>query len=181
MAYLTRLEIQSHLYNGIIREINREDNLLEFGEELDFPVEGHADNTYFSFTTGLYYKWLTNAYVPTVYQDNMVVAIRAAIAEAKGYLRAYDTDRIFAAVDDERNPILLLYVKDCAVWHYIQLANPAVDMAIRLTRYEKAIEWFKMVQSGKTNPDLPYPEVAPPNEPNNYMKWGSIPKRQNNF
>lgn len=108
-------------------------------------------------------------------------ALNAAIAEAKGYLRAYDTDAIFSAMDDDRNPILLLYTKDIAVWHYLQLANPAVDMAIRLTRYEKAIEWFKMVQSGKTNPDLPYPVVPPPDEPNNYMKWGSITKRNNNF
>lgn len=108
-------------------------------------------------------------------------AIDAAISEAKGYLRAYDTDTIFDATGDDRNPILLLYVKDCAVWHYLQLANPAVDMAIRLTRYEKAIDWFKMVQSGKTNPDLPYPAVTPPDEPNNYMKWGGIAKRNNNY
>lgn len=108
-------------------------------------------------------------------------ALSAAMAEAKGYLRAYNIDVIFAATLDARNPILLLYTKDIAVWHYLQLANPAVDMALRLTRYEKAIEWFKMVQSGKTNPDLPYPDVALPDEPNNYMKWGSITKRNNNF
>lgn len=108
-------------------------------------------------------------------------AIAAAIAEAKGYLRVFDLDLVFGAIGDDRNPILLLYVKDCAVWHYLQLANPAVDMAIRLTRYEKAIDWFKMVQSGKTNPDLPYPEVAPPDEPSNYMKWGGIAKRNNNY
>lgn len=108
-------------------------------------------------------------------------ALNAGIAEAKGYLKAYDVAAIFAASGDDRNPILLLYVKDCAVWHYLQLANPAVDMAIRLTRYEKAIEWFKMVQSGKTNPDLPYPVVPPPDTPSNYMKWGSITKRNNNY
>lgn len=182
MAYLTRLEIQSHLYNGVIKEINREDNLLEFANVTAFPEEGNAYNIYLDVETGKHYKWLTNAYAETPYQDNMLVAISAAIAEAKGYLRAYDVVKIFEDVEEiDRNPILLLYTKDCAVWHYIQLANPAVDMSLRLTRYEKAIEWFKMVQSGKTNPDLPYPQLTPPDEPSNYMKWGSIPKRNNNF
>lgn len=111
-------------------------------------------------------------------------AINAAIAEAKGYLTAYDLVAIFAAAGDERNPILLLYIKDIAVWHYIQLANPAVEMDLRLQRYEFAVKWLDKVQRGQTNPDLPYP--APPvdttGNPNpgaaeNFIKFGSRPKR----
>lgn len=108
-------------------------------------------------------------------------AINAAIEEARGYLTAYDTTAIFAAEGDNRNPILLLYVKDIAVWHYIQLSNPNVEMDLRLKRYERATEWLSEVQRGKNNPNLPYPTVDPPNEPNNYIKWGSNTKRNNNF
>jgi len=75
-------------------------------------------------------------------------------------------------------------VKDVAVWHFLQLSNPGVEMELRLERYEKAIKWFEKVQSGKTNPNLPLP-VAPVDtfsgSVENFMKWGSKPKRQNNY
>lgn len=108
-------------------------------------------------------------------------AISAAIEEARGYLTAYDTAAIFAATGNDRNPILLLYIKDIAVWHYIQLSNPGVEMDLRLERYKRAIEWLENVQKGKSNPTLPYPAVTPPSEPDNYIKWGSNTKRINNF
>jgi phage gp36-like protein len=109
-------------------------------------------------------------------------AIAAAIAEALGYLTAYDTTAIFAAVDDARNPILLLYIKDIAVWHYIQLANPAVEMELRLKRYEHATKFLEKVQAGKVNPDLPYPAAPPtPGEATTYIKYGTIDKRTYDF
>lgn len=109
-------------------------------------------------------------------------AIKAATAEAIGYLTAYDTEAIFTATGDNRNPILLLYIKDVAVWHFIQLSNPAVDMELRQTRYEKALKWFEKVQAGKTNPSLPLP--APPadgSSAENFLRFGGIAKRSNNF
>lgn len=125
--------------------------------------------------------------------DNTILksAIAAAIEEARGYLTAYDVNLIFNPANtgieedndylDDRNPILLLYVKDIAVWHYIQLSNPAVEMQLRLERYEKAISWLDKVQSGKINPNLPYPVVDPPAQADNYIKWGSNYKRNSNY
>jgi phage gp36-like protein len=115
--------------------------------------------------------------------DNSILqsAIDAAIGEAKGYLSAYDIVSIYTATGAARQPTLLLYTKDIAVWHYIQLANVAVEMELRLKRYEQAVKWLEKVQAGKTNPDLPYPTVAATAEPNNYIKWGSNIKRNNNF
>lgn len=115
--------------------------------------------------------------------DFLSDAISAGIEEAKGYLTMlYDVTAIFSATGDGRNPILLLYVKDIAVWHYIQLANPSVDMELRLKRYEQAISWLGKVQSGKTNPVLPQP-VAPVNAEGQLttgLKWGGN-KRRNNY
>lgn len=107
-------------------------------------------------------------------------AIQAAIEEAKGYLTAYDVDAIFSATGDNRNPVLLLYIKDIAIWHFINLANVAIEMQLRLDRYEKAIKWLEKVQSGKVNPPN-FPLPAPPVGDNNFIKWGSNPKRGSHF
>ena len=140
MSYLTAAEINTHLYNGVVDEINRADASI------------------------------------------LLTAIAAAIAEATGYLTAYDIAAIFAATGDTRNPILLLYIKDIAVWHFIQLSNPAVEMELRLKRYEQAIKFLEKVQSGKTNPSLPYPaEPAAPGDATTYIKSGTIERRNYDF
>jgi phage gp36-like protein len=108
-------------------------------------------------------------------------SIAAAIEEARGYLTAYNTAAIFSAIGDNRNPILLMYVKDIAVWHFINLCNPGIEYQPKLDRYEKAISWLGKVQSGKTNPNFPLP-VTPVNDfgnVENFMKWGSNLKRNN--
>lgn len=108
-------------------------------------------------------------------------AIKAAIAEAKSYLSAYDKSSIFDATGDDRNPILLLYTKDIAVWHYIQLANPDIDYDARETRYKMAIDWLGKVQSGKTVPELPVPTVENTTTGEGFIKFGSNPKRNNYY
>ena len=130
----------------------------------------------------------THLYGPVVdeisREDDTILqsAIDAATAEARGYLTAYDMDAIFAAVGNLRNPILLLYIKDITVWHYIQLANPAVEMELRLKRYERAIKFLQEIQSGKVNPSLPYPAAPPePGERTSYLKYGGIEKRNYDF
>lgn len=108
-------------------------------------------------------------------------AIDAAIAEVKSYLSAYDKTAIFGATGNARNPIILLYTKDVAVWHYINLCNVDVDYEERRERYEKATEWLGRVQSGKVVPELPVPEVENTPDGRGFIKWGSNTKRNNNF
>lgn len=113
-------------------------------------------------------------------------AIDTAISEVSGFLSVYDRTAIFAAAAGARNAALLNFTKDIAVWHFIQLCNPGVDLALRQDRYDRAIKWLDKVQSGKVVPDLPYPapvtdllgNVVPPE---NSITWGSNPKRQNNY
>jgi phage gp36-like protein len=109
-------------------------------------------------------------------------AIDAAIEEARGYLSKYDHALIFnpAALTD-RNPILLLYVKDIAAWHFIQLANPNVDIAMRERRYDLAIEWLDKVQKGLVTPTLPYPEETATPTPTGQVLYGGSRKQQTGF
>lgn len=117
--------------------------------------------------------------------DDTIVtaAIDAAIAEAKGYLNRYDTARIFAAVGDKRNQLLLIFIKDIAVWHLITLCNVGTDMEFREKRYERAVDWLKAVQKGNVNPDLPLLDTGTSSTSDAIgpIIFGSNPKRNNHF
>ncbi len=115
-------------------------------------------------------------------------AIDAAIAEVGSYLTRYDVPAIFAAVGAARNSIILLYTKDCAIWHYIQLANPNIDMALRLERYQMAIHRLRDIQKGIMNPVglPPLLITVDPLDPNNSSSlntaiWGNARKRNSGY
>lgn len=112
----------------------------------------------------------------------LLAAISGAQAEAKGYLSAYDTDAIFSATGDDRDPLLLIWVKDLAVFHYINIANPAVNYEARERRYNAAIAWLKGVQKGTIVPDLPV-RITPEGVEENatLFRFGSNPKRSNHI
>lgn len=82
-------------------------------------------------------------------------ALSAAIEEATGYMSRFDHQALFAATGDERDPILMMYVKDIAKWHFINICNASVDLELAGDRYKKAIAWFDKVQSGKVVPRWP--------------------------
>jgi len=106
-------------------------------------------------------------------------AIDGAVAEAKGYLHKYDRDAIFNAAGSSRNALLVIFVKDIAVWHYINLANPGTDLKIRQDRYKADIAWLKSVPAGEVVPDLP--ELTPVDGVAGSFAWGSNPKRGNHI
>lgn len=130
-----------------------------------------------------------------IYQENieticrgdeavMLSAIDAAIEEASGYLTKYDTQTIFSATGSARNAILLLFVKDIAAWHFVNLCNAGVDLELREKRYNRAIEWLENNQN-RNNPNLP---AKPDSSDCGHapgchcqMDYGSNRKRDNHF
>lgn len=104
-------------------------------------------------------------------------AIDTAMEEASGYLSNYDFVTIFETEGTARNPVLLMYVKDIAIWHYIQLANPNVDMDLRERRYEFAIKWLEKVQKGMVTPYLPPIVPQDENVQVGKLRYGSNLKR----
>lgn len=109
-------------------------------------------------------------------------AISAAIGEVKGYLHAYDTTMMFEAEGSSRDELLLLWVKDVAVWHYINIANPGVDFEVRKLRYEYVRSILKDIQKGYYLPDFPV-KTDPEGNPENAsgFRIGSNPKRSNHI
>lgn len=119
--------------------------------------------------------------------DNTIAeaAIDAAIEEARSYLTRFDTNRIFSASGSKRNRLLLIFVKDIAIWHLINLCNAGSDLQLRQDRYERAIDWLKSVQHGDASPDLPDREPeggkSEKNNPIGPIAYGSNPKRTQHF
>lgn len=112
----------------------------------------------------------------------LTAALTGAQAEAKGYLHAYDTDQIFSAAGDARDPLLLIWIKDIAVYHYINIANPAVNYEARERRYNAAIAWLKGVQKGSIVPDFPTKKSEDGLDENTTpFRLGSNPKRLNHI
>lgn len=109
----------------------------------------------------------------------LTAAIDGAVAEARGYLHKYDRDSVFGASGGERNALLLIFVKDIAVWHYINLANPGVDHKVRQDRYNRAITWLKSVQAGEVVPDLPEADTDDEDGTSGQVSWSANTKREN--
>lgn len=101
---------------------------------------------------------LREEYTKLVSRDDetlVTAAIDGAIAEAKGYLSDYDTEHIFSQIDQQRNSLLLIFVKDIAVYHFINLCGSGGFYERREKRYDSAVSWLKGVQKGIIVPDLP--------------------------
>lgn len=111
----------------------------------------------------------------------LTAAIQGAIIEAKGYLKAYDLEKVFGAAADQRNPLLLIWVKDIATWHFLVLCNAGHELNLRRERYNQAIAWFRGVQKGDIDPDLPVKEDENGNSGAGIIKFGSNPKREQHF
>jgi phage gp36-like protein len=107
----------------------------------------------------------------------LTAAIDGATQEAKGYLHKFNIPAIFGEVGDARNALLVIFVKDIAIWHYINLANPGTDYKSRQDRYNRAVSWLKSVQAGEVVPDLPI-AVQPDNTAGS-VSWNSNYKREN--
>lgn len=107
----------------------------------------------------------------------IVAAIDAAVVQIKSYLGAYDIEKIFNATVP--NALLLIFSKDIAVWHLINICNAGTDLELRETRYKEAIAWLRDVQEGDTTPDLPKKPTTP--ESGGGILYSSNPKRTQHF
>ena len=73
---------------------------------------------------------------------------------------------------------MVIFIKDIAVWHFVNLCNAGTDLQLRQDRYERAIDWLKSVQKGNVTPDLP---AKPKGERTGIILFTSNPKRENHF
>lgn len=73
-----------------------------------------------------------------------------AIADMRGFLGTrYDVDALFAAEGTARNQLVLMMAIDITVYHIFSIHNPQKMSQIRKDRYERAMEWLKLVAGFK--------------------------------
>jgi len=105
-------------------------------------------------------------------------AIDGALVEAKGYLHAFDIEAELAKTGAQRNALLIIFVKDIAVWHFINICNVNTDIDVREKRYDRAVSWLRQVQKGEVMPSLP---ALPVPDQTNTIIFNSNQKRENHF
>lgn len=109
-------------------------------------------------------------------------ALSTGTAEVRGYLHKFDLDKLFGAAGDQRNDQLVMMVKDVALWHYINIANPGINYEDRLRRYQFQIATLKGIQKGDIIPDFPVVTDDDGNLVNNTgFKITSNPRRENHI
>ena len=109
----------------------------------------------------------------------LAAAIDGAEAEVKSYLPDFDLATIFAETGDDRHALLVIFVKDVAVWHFLALCNAGVELPHREKRYNAAIAWLKGVKSGDIVPDLA--KVTATDEISATVTFGSNVQRVNHI
>ena len=106
-------------------------------------------------------------------------AERSAQEEVEGYLRArYDTATAFAQTGNKRNAMLVRVTVSIALFYLGQSLPQFMGNEQRETMYNNAIAWLKDVQSGKAMPDLPLYESEDGEDPQNPVRFGSLPARK---
>jgi len=91
--------------------------------------------------------------------------------------------KIFEATGSQRNALLLIFVKDIAVWHFVNLCNAGTDLQLRQDRYERAVAWLRQVQKSDIKPNLPIIDEDGDGKPDTAGEYiyGSNPKRNQHF
>lgn len=114
-------------------------------------------------------------------QDNTLIeqCISTAVAEMKPYLSpVFDTGSIFAKTGTDRDPLLVTFAADIAVYNLVSTCPVGIDMDDKRARYKRAIDWLKQVQSQEIIPDLPRASTPPAQS---VIKWGSATRKETRF
>lgn len=114
--------------------------------------------------------------------DNLARSVDYAIEEVSSYLRSrYDTDAAFSATGEERNAQLVMITADVALYHLVSWLPKRIGFEIRELRYNRAVEWLKDVQAGKSSPALPIPHDDQGNAVNKPIRFGGMEKSKYDY
>ena len=100
-----------------------------------------------------------------------------AIGEARSYLiQKYLFDEEIDKTGTDRDSQLLAYIIDLTLYHLHSRIAPRNIPQLRQTRYDNALAWLKMCAMGDVTPKLEERTIG-----GKIIRWGSVPKNQNNY
>jgi len=131
-------------------------------------------------------------------------AAHAAQAEMESYLRGrFDVVAVFGALGpvsavpaagaqpavpataDQRNPQIVMYLVDLALYHLHSRQNPRNVPQIRQDRYQQVIDWLKLVRKGGLSCGLPLESAQLPDGTQDtgsiLPRGSSLPKLNNTY
>jgi len=132
------------------------------------------------FDTHMYEEIIRSIERTDANTDKLDKAIKTAEGQAKGYLSRFNIAALFAATGANRDEMLMTYLKDLAVWHYIVLANPNMNIAFFQLRFESAITELGKIQSGKVVP-YGWPAAVDPVTDSTFFHFKSNPRRGTSY
>lgn len=109
------------------------------------------------------------------------IAINTAIGEMRPYLFRYDTERIFSAENEQREPLLVRFAVDIAVFELCSIARPDQDLENRRALYNRAIGWLKEVRDENMPTGLPLRPNDPEAPVASEIAAGGTPARSNYY
>lgn len=104
-------------------------------------------------------KTVATAEMVTIITNSDDIIITEIIEESIDLMRSYlhqnyDTEALFAAVDDAREKIVVKYLKDIVIYEiYCRRTRQINELAKQ--RYDEAMLWLERVAKGEINPGLP--------------------------
>lgn len=108
-------------------------------------------------------------------------AERMAEEEMAGYLRPrYDVAAVFGTEGEGRNPLVVMYLCDIALYNMAASLPQKMGMDVRQMRYERAIGWLEEVSKGNIVPGLPVAVGDDGESVALTTRWGSE-RRQGNM
>lgn len=131
----------------------------------------------------LYTKIRPNELQQSVAGDDTIVnhAISVAVSEVRFYLQRYDTEVIFSATGGDRNPLLVTFATDIAIYEILAIAKSGNDLTDRRERRNRAIDYLKQLKDEAMPVNLPLKETEPDSPNNEFVAFGGITKRSNNL
>lgn len=128
------------------------------------------------------YQLILEERLSSLIEDDATIiptAIRTAQSIVEDYLSAkYDMATALASEGEERNPSLVLYMSDIALYTILSRSNPKNVSKLREDRYTNAIDWLKAANRGQITPALPRLEDGLPSLG---IQSGTQPKQNNTW
>lgn len=130
------------------------------------------------FKTHLYPELI--AAIERADNTKLETAIKASTLLAKGFMSRFDKYALFTATGEYRDEFLLMLLKDLAVWNFIVIANPNINVEFHKERYDDAIKLLEKIQAGKMVPDG-WPMATEPESSGTFFHIASNPRRKTSY